>query len=130
MQRQFFGVEIGQRFEVAVPLCSDPMFWEPGKGRIPSRTAWWLSIMGRLKPGVTLDQVNAEFIALARHLAEDYPKTNQNFTSATVQPLVNAFTGVQLRQIVWAMLGAVILVLLIACANLTSLLLARGRFAR
>src|SRR2546429_5487657 len=81
------------------------------------------AIMGRLKAGVTLDQANAEFIALARHLAEDNPKTNQNFTSASVQPLLNAFTGVQLRQIVWAMLGAVILVLLIACVkvmNITS----------
>jgi putative ABC transport system permease protein len=83
-------------------------------------------VMGRLKPGVTLDQVNAEFIALARHLAEDYPKTNQNFTSASVQPLVNAFTGVQLRQIVWAMLGAVILVLLIACVNVMNMQFGRA----
>src|SRR5436853_7730730 len=75
------------------------------------------AVMGRLNPGVNLDQANAEFIALARHLAEDNPKTNQNYTSANVQPLLNAFTGVQLRQIVWAMLGAVILVLLIACVN-------------
>ena len=45
------------------------------------------SVMGRLKPGVTLDQANAEFITLARQLAQDNPKTNQNFTSATVQPL-------------------------------------------
>ena len=37
------------------------------------------AVMGRLKPGVSLDQANAEFIALARHLAEDNPKTNQNF---------------------------------------------------
>src|SRR5207244_10649893 len=56
------------------------------------------AVMGRLKPGVTLDQVNAEFVGLARHLAEDNPKTNQNFTSASVQPLLHAFTGVQLRQ--------------------------------
>src|SRR5947209_965962 len=42
------------------------------------------AVMGRLKPGVTLDQVNAEFVGLARHLAEDNPKTNQNFTSAGV----------------------------------------------
>src|ERR1700736_3487696 len=40
------------------------------------------AVMGRLKPGVPLDQANAEFIALARHLAEDNPKTNQNLTSA------------------------------------------------
>src|SRR5437870_1364308 len=64
------------------------------------------AVMGRLKPGVTLDQANAEFIALARHLAEDNPKTNQNFTSASIQPLLHAFTPVQLRQILWGMLGA------------------------
>src|SRR5437879_325307 len=59
------------------------------------------AVMGRLKQGVTLAQANAEVIALARHLAEDNPKTNQNFTSASVQPLLNAFTGVQFRQQVW-----------------------------
>ena len=45
------------------------------------------SVMGRLKPGVSLDQANAEFITIARQLAQEYPKTNQNFTSATVKPL-------------------------------------------
>ena len=84
------------------------------------------AVMGRLKPGVTLDQVNAEFVALARHLAEDNPKTNQNFTSASVQPLLNAFTGVQLRQIVWAMLAAVILVLMIACVNVMNMQFGRA----
>src|SRR5450432_3181740 len=72
------------------------------------------AVLGRLKPGVTLDQANAEMIGIARHLAQDNPKTNQNFTSASVLPLLNAFTGVQLRQPVWAMLGAVFVVLLIA----------------
>jgi len=84
------------------------------------------AVIGRLKPGVTLDQVNAEFVALARHLAEDNPKTNQNFTSASVQPLLNAFTGVQLRQTVWAMLAAVILVLLIACVNVMNMQFGRA----
>jgi predicted permease len=84
------------------------------------------AVMGRLKPGVSLDQANAEFIALARHLAEDNPKTNQNFTSASVQPLLKAFTGVQLRQQVWAMLAAVILVLLIACVNVMNMQFGRA----
>ena len=84
------------------------------------------AVMGRLKPGVTLDQVNAEFVGLAHHLAEDNPKTNQNFTSASVQPLLHAFTGVQLRQIVWAMLAAVILVLLIACVNVMNMQFGRA----
>ncbi|HEY2102164.1 MAG TPA: ABC transporter permease [Chthoniobacterales bacterium] len=84
------------------------------------------AVMGRLKPGVSIDKANAEFIALARHLAEDNPKTNQNFTSASVQPLLNAFTNVQLRQTVWAMLAAVILVLLIACVNVMNMQFGRA----
>jgi putative ABC transport system permease protein len=84
------------------------------------------AVMGRLKPGVTLDQANAEMIAIARNIAADNPKTNQNFTSASVVPLINAFTGVQLRQIVWAMLGAVIVVLLIACVNVMNMQFGRA----
>ena len=82
--------------------------------------------MGRLKPGVTLDQANAEFITLARQLAREYPKTNQNFTSASVQPLLNSLIGVQFRQTVWAMLAAVILVLLIACVNVMNMQFGRA----
>ena len=84
------------------------------------------AVMGRLKPGVSVDKANAEFIALARHLAADNPKTNQNFTSASVQPLLNAFTNVQTRQTVWAMLAAVILVLLIACVNVMNMQFGRA----
>ena len=84
------------------------------------------AVMGRLKPGVTLDQANAAMIAIARNLAADNPKTNQNFTSASVQPLLNAFTGVQFRQQVWGMLAAVILVLLIACVNVMNMQFGRA----
>ncbi|MFL6584599.1 MAG: ABC transporter permease [Chthoniobacterales bacterium] len=84
------------------------------------------AVMGRLKPGITLDQANAEMIAIARNIAADNPKTNQNFTSASVVPLINFFTGVQLRQIVWAMLGAVGVVLLIACVNVMNMQFGRA----
>src|SRR3954463_12667930 len=84
------------------------------------------AVMGRLKSGVSLDQANAEMISIARSLAADNPKTNQNFTSASVMPLLNAFTGVQLRQIVWAMLGAVFVVLLIACVNVMNMQFGRA----
>jgi putative ABC transport system permease protein len=79
------------------------------------------AVMGRLKAGVTIDQANAEFVGIARHLAQDYPKTNATLTSASVQPLLHAMTGVQLRQTVWGMLAAVILVLLIACVNVMNM---------
>ena len=84
------------------------------------------AVMGRLKSGVTLDQANAEMVTIARNIAADNPKTNKDFTSAAVVPLLNAFTGVQLRQIVWAMLGAVILVLLIACVNVMNMQFGRA----
>jgi predicted permease len=79
------------------------------------------AVMGRLKPGVSLDQVNAEFVGLARRLAQEFPKTNSTLVSANVQPLMNALTGPQLRQQAWAMLAAVILVLLIACVNVMNM---------
>jgi predicted permease len=84
------------------------------------------AIMGRLKPGVSLDQVNAEFVGLAKRLAQDNPKTNGQLVSASVQPLLNTFTGPQLRQTVYAMLGAVIVVLLIACVNVMNMQFGRA----
>jgi len=84
------------------------------------------AVMGRLKDGVSLDQVNAEFSALAKHIATDNPKTNEHLTTAVVQPLLNAFTGPQLRQTIYAMLGAVLLVLVIACVNVMNMQFGRA----
>jgi putative ABC transport system permease protein len=84
------------------------------------------AVIARLKPDVTLDQATAEMIAIAKNLAADNPKTNQNLTSASVQPLLNAFTFVGLRRTVWAMLAAVILVLLIACVNVMNMQFGRA----
>jgi putative ABC transport system permease protein len=78
-------------------------------------------VMGRLNPGVTIDRANTEFVALARRIAQDNPKTNQMFVSASVQPLLHGLTSLQLRQQVWGMLAAVILVLLIACVNVMNM---------
>jgi len=84
------------------------------------------AIMGRLKDGVSIDQVNAEYVGLAKRMAEDNPKTNGQLVSASVQPLLNTFTGPQLRQTVFAMLGAVIVVLLIACVNVMNMQFGRA----
>ena len=84
------------------------------------------AVMGRLKDGVSIDQVNAEFVGLAKRMAEANPKTNGQLTSANVQPLLNTFTGPQLRQTVFAMLGAVIVVLLIACVNVMNMQFGRA----
>ncbi|MEP6686278.1 MAG: ABC transporter permease [Verrucomicrobiota bacterium] len=84
------------------------------------------AIMGRLKPGVSIDQVNAEYVGLAKRIAKDNPKSNGQLVSASVQPLLNTFTGPQLRQTVYAMLGAVIVVLLIACVNVMNMQFGRA----
>jgi putative ABC transport system permease protein len=105
--------------------------WVPLYNEFPLKpredpAALGVQMIGRLKPGVSFDQVNAEFIGLARRLATDHPKTNGQFTSANVQPLLNAFIGPQLRQTIYAMLGAVIVVLLISCVNVMNMQFGRA----
>jgi putative ABC transport system permease protein len=85
----------------------------------------WLVVLGRLKPGVTLAQANAEMDGVTRHLAEIYPKSNKGWT-ASVEPLKNDFLDPEVRSGLWFLLGAVGFVLLIACVNVANLLLARG----
>ena len=75
---------------------------------------------------MSIDQANAEFVGLAKRMAKDNPKTNGQLVSASVLPLLNAFTGPQLRQTVYAMLGAVIVVLLIACVNVMNMQFGRA----
>jgi putative ABC transport system permease protein len=83
-------------------------------------------VIGRLKPGVSVDQVNAEFVSYAKRMAKDFPKTNGQLVSASVQPMINSFVGPQLRQTVYAMLGATVMVLLIACVNVMNMQFGRA----
>jgi putative ABC transport system permease protein len=78
-------------------------------------------VMGRLKPNVNLDQVNAEMIGIAHRMALANPKTNSQFVSARVEPLLNTMIGPNIRQTVYAMLAAVVVVLLIACVNVMNM---------
>jgi len=85
----------------------------------------WLLVMGRLKPGVTLEQARENMDAVTRRIAEMYPKSNKGW-GAKVEPLKNDFLPPERIQMLWLLLGAVGFVLLIACVNVANLLLARG----
>ena len=62
---------MGRRYDVAIPLCSDPIFYEDGKGRRGAEQGWWLSMMGRLKPGWTLERARADMLAISAAVMRD-----------------------------------------------------------
>jgi putative ABC transport system permease protein len=90
-----------------------------------NRGSHFLSVVGRLKPGAQLKQTEAELTAIASRLSKQYPDTNLNFTGVAVVTLHDDVVG-NVRPALLIMLGAVALVLLIACANVANLLLARA----
>jgi predicted permease len=101
--------------------------WLPFPVEAPENLArdsrfWWT--VGRLAPGTSLGAAQAEAAAIAAALANEYPATNKGW-SATVAPLLELRIG-GLRQTLLLLVGAVGLVLLVACVNLANLMLARG----
>src|ERR1700691_5899686 len=85
----------------------------------------FLVIFARMKPGVTLVQATADMNAVTRHIADIYPKSNKGW-GASVEPLKNDFLDRDVRTALLLLLGAVAFVLLIACANVANLLMARA----
>ena len=89
-----------------------------------SRGARWLGVVARMKPGVSLQQANADVVTIARQLEQTYPGSNTKYGSAAFG-LKDETVG-SLKPLLLTLLAAVGFVLLIACANLANLLLARA----
>jgi putative ABC transport system permease protein len=100
-----------------------PLALSPTPDSLPlNRASHYLQVVARLKRGATPAQAQAEMTALADHLASEYPDTNRNLT-ARVIPLSDQIVG-DVRTALLVLLGAVGFVVLIACGNVTNLLLA------
>jgi putative ABC transport system permease protein len=102
--------------------------WMPSFVNIPwpeQRTnGWFPGVVGRLAPGVTLEQAHADLTAVQQQLANEYPQTDADLIINAV-PHKDTIVGV-IRGSLWLLFGAVSLLLLIACANIAALLLARA----
>ena len=119
----------GFRFPLGNPA---PALWksiaEDAEGKDPAtaqRGFDVLGVIGRLKPGVTPQQARADLSVIARNLARQYPDSNKQYDAALVKPQLEYMTG-SVKPAMRLLFGAVTLVLLLVCANVAGLLLARG----
>jgi predicted permease len=131
----FYGVEVGRYFDVAVPLCAEPII-NGEDSHLKNRSGWWLSVMGRLKPGWTIERAAAQLRAISPGLFEAAlpPEFNAEYAKHFLQYKLGVFpadSGLShlrkdYERPLWLLLALAGLVLLIASANLANLMLARA----
>ena len=131
----FFGLEVGRNFDLALPICADAIL-SGANNSLDSGTSWWLMVTGRLKPGWSMQQATSNLQAIspelfATTLPANYPPISVNSYRGFKLEAVSAASGYSaLREDyerpLWLLFGIAGLVLLIACANLANLLLARA----
>ena len=133
--KTFNGVDVGRTFDVAVPICAEPIIRGARSG-LDLSDVWFLGGMGRLKPGVTADQAGAHLAGLSkgildatvskRYTAEDAKNYQEMVIGA--RPAASGMSGLRRNygDSLNILLGVTGLVLLIACANLANLMLARA----
>lgn len=131
----FTGVEVGRAFDVAVPICAVTAL-DRSTTRLDSGTIWWLSVMGRLKPGWSVDQASSHLAAISPNvfrttLPADYPAASKDqYLRFTLEAVASGHGVSGLREDysgpLWLLLATAALVLVIACVNLANLMLARA----
>ncbi len=125
MPAQFYFPETS--VELWIPATTYWRFARESSERFPSWARRWTAI-ARVAPGASIDEARADLARIGKQLAVTYPSTVPDFPgfSTNIVPLLEFFAGNDLQTTLWMLLGAVGLVLLVACANVANLLLARG----
>ena len=131
----FTGLEVGKKFDVAIPLCADHLL-DPEDNRLNSSVDWWLVVMGRLKPGWTVEKASEHLSTISPSIFEsslrpDYPKAS--IPQYLKFKLIAHPAGAGLSLLrenyassLWLLLAITGTVLLIVCTNLANLMLARA----